>query len=149
MTKFSSLVLLLLLCYGCCTKKKCAGPMLPYIVVKFQGLSSGSEQAIQLYTFEKGKTDSSTIPISEQSRLIYCWPFETPGFNPGRSYLIKWNGKEQGIHNITCDFSKEKAKCNACFPFGDGSETIDTFSNFSFQSGGSTYRQNDTLYINW
>ena len=150
MKKHFALISCAVVLYGCCTKKKCGGPELPEITVKFSNLEPMMDNRVVLYTFESGvMTDSSVTILSKEQPLLGLFPFRSFKSDPERSFVIKWQNGQEEISHPQADFRKDKIKCNSCFPFGDGSETIDTFSNFTYQHGNETFHRFDTLFLSW
>lgn len=149
MAKYIFLIAIIFGINGCCTKKACSGNNLPAIHVKFKNLLPQLENYVTIYTHQNNVvTDSITSTFYSDFNFITLMPFDTYE-NNNKSYTLKWNGKTETISDLNCDFFTKRVSCNDCFPFGKDSELIQTFNNFTYNSGSITYNQQDTLVLEW
>ena len=139
-----------LLC-SCCTLKDCDQEFHPEIHIRFDGFSLADLSKITVLVLDTNSLkafDSISYSNDLNELTIYHWFLENKKIEiKNYSYLIRTNASVDTINHIEYEKHSETIKCNICFPVGDGSATVITYSKFSFQHNRTKYMDNDTLII--
>ena len=141
------------LLYSCCTKKDCDQEYNPVINVGFDGFDNSDRSSFFIYVVDTNSfkpIDSLSFNLYSISNTlsIYDWMLNDREIEiKDYSYIVKTNVSSDTIYNIKYEKYSEKVECNTCYPFGDGTATVNTYKNFSYYFQQHKYEDKETLII--
>jgi hypothetical protein len=149
LTNFLFLTTLTCVLYSCCTKKLCLSELFPAIAISFSGFTKMELLNCKIYLLDKkyNVLDSSLFLLVNNTGYINPNTFSNNSIEPSSFFYIIKTSKNDTIFDISYNKNLTDVKCNKCFLFGNGDETITVYENFSFRSKGKTYSKGDTLKI--
>jgi hypothetical protein len=126
----------------------CIGDLLPTIYFKTASPDPGADN-VRAYTVKDNVVDTIGCHFDHNYNCYYFQPFDDYVNDAGgKLFIVQHNGKQDTIYNVSCEFKKEKIKCNECFMVFKEKETVNVYHNFFFAFKNNHFQKGDTLLLN-